>query len=45
VTLPDRATQLREHATRHSVPGAALGVLQDASSGEPVTLALDRAAA
>jgi CubicO group peptidase (beta-lactamase class C family) len=50
VTFPDLATQLREHATRHSVPGAALGVLRDgtsattcygvadASSGEPVTL-------
>jgi CubicO group peptidase (beta-lactamase class C family) len=50
VTFPDLATQLREHATRHSLPGAALGVLRDgtsattcygvadASSGEPVTL-------
>jgi hypothetical protein len=29
VTGSELATRLREHASRHSVPGAALGVLRD----------------
>jgi D-alanyl-D-alanine carboxypeptidase len=51
VDEPDLAALLREHAVRHSVPGAAIGLFRDGSAttacyglanlatGEPVTTA------